>query len=66
MPGVILASNPRLESIPEVIIDNNGKFKYILCKIYVNENAAEFKHVVRGMARSEFHGKNPKVGYTIV
>ena len=42
-----------IEEIPEVEIDANGRFKYIL--IRMNQNGKE-KLVVRGFAWAEYHG----------
>lgn len=41
-------------AVPEVDIDPNGRFKYILIKLYsgVEDN---FKYIVRGYARCGFH-----------
>jgi len=42
-----------LYSIPDVEIDSEGKFKYILVKISGNEN--DSKLIVRGTKKAEFH-----------
>lgn len=55
MPGTLASGNPRLNAVVDVDIDNNGKFKYILCKVFDNEKPAESKLIVRGTARAEFH-----------
>ncbi|KAL4218906.1 14 kDa phosphohistidine phosphatase [Mactra antiquata] len=48
------ASNPKLRAVPDVKIDKNGKFKYILIKVHDPEKEREFKHIVRGTNKS-FH-----------
>ena len=42
-----------LSSVPDVEIDSEGKFKYILVK--VSEGANESKLIVRGTKQAEFH-----------
>ncbi len=43
-----------LKDIKNVDIDPAGKFKYILIRV---RSGNEEKHVVRGYARAEYHGK---------
>lgn len=50
------AKNPKLKAIADVDIDKNGKFKYILIKVHDPSKEREFKHIVRGSARAQFHG----------
>lgn len=57
MPGAVTPSNPRLDSIPNVVLDDNGRFKYILCKVSDAEKNTDWKYIVRGNARAEFHCK---------
>ncbi len=58
MPGALAPSNPRLDAVYDVLIDENGRFKYILCKVYDPDAPADFKYIVRGTARAEFHCKS--------
>ena len=55
MPGALAPSYPRLDAVYDVLIDDNGRFKYILCKVYDPDNPSEFKYIVRGTANAEFH-----------
>jgi phosphohistidine phosphatase len=55
MPGALLATDPRLDVVPDVVIDDTGVFKYILCKVYLADTPAVLKHIVRGTKRAEFH-----------
>ncbi len=57
MPGALIPANPKLEAVYDVMIDDGGRFKYILCKVYDAEKPQEFKHIVRGTSRAEFHCK---------
>lgn len=57
MPGTLASGNPKLSAVADVDIDNNGKFKYILCKVFDTEKPAESKLIVRGTGRAEFHCK---------
>ena len=57
MPGTLRSGNPKLNAIDDVVIDESGKFKYILCKVYDSEKPEENKHIVRGTSRAEFHGE---------
>ncbi|KAL5012004.1 hypothetical protein ScPMuIL_010555 [Solemya velum] len=52
-PGA--AKNPKLASIKDVDIDKHGKFKYILIKVHDPEKDREFKHIVRGTNKAEYH-----------
>ncbi|GFR58081.1 14 kDa phosphohistidine phosphatase-like [Elysia marginata] len=47
--------NPKLRDIPEVEIDKNGKFKYILIKVHDPDIDREFKHIVRGTSKAAYH-----------
>ena len=55
MPGKIQPTNPKLDAVPDVVIDDNGKFKYIQCKIYDPDKTEDWKYIVRGSNRAEFH-----------
>ena len=57
MPGTIPKANTKLAAVPDVIIDNSGRFKYILCKIFDPHDADASKLVIRGTGRAEFHCK---------
>lgn len=49
----------KLEAVPLVDIDNAGRFKYILIKVYGKEKAdgsEPSKLIVRGYKRAEWHG----------
>lgn len=51
----------KLDAIPVVDIDNEGRFKYILIKVYGPEKSdgtEPSKLIVRGYKRAEWHGKN--------
>lgn len=52
-PGAF--KNPKLKAILDVDIDKNGRYKYILCKVHDPEKDREFKHIVRGFSRHEYH-----------
>lgn len=49
--------NPKLQPVVDVDIDKNGKMKYILLKIHDPDKDREFKHVVRGYTKFEYHCK---------
>jgi phosphohistidine phosphatase len=53
-PGA--AKNPKLKAVPDVEIDKNGKFKYILIKVHDPSKEREFKHIVRGSGKAAYHG----------
>ncbi|XP_043220373.1 14 kDa phosphohistidine phosphatase-like isoform X1 [Amphibalanus amphitrite] len=46
-----------LASVPPVEIDPNGRFKYVLAKVYTSPDAGdnEFKYFVRGFQWGAFH-----------
>lgn len=50
------AKNPKLKSVAEVEIDKSGKFKYILIKVHDPSKEREFKHIVRGFSKANYHG----------
>lgn len=53
-------ASEKLASIPEVEIDSDGTFKYILIKVYGAKGSAspdEVKTIVRGFKWGEYHGK---------
>lgn len=45
-----------LDKIPDVIIDPNGVFKYILVYVH-DDNSKQSKPIVRGYKKCKFHGK---------
>ncbi|ESO86341.1 hypothetical protein LOTGIDRAFT_150831 [Lottia gigantea] len=47
--------NPKLTCIPDIQIDKSGKMKYILIKVHDPEKDREFKHIVRGICKAEYH-----------
>lgn len=57
MPGKIAEVNPALATIDDVVIDDSGRFKYILCKVYLNDSKDQAKMIVRGTKQAEFHCK---------
>lgn len=51
--------DPKLEAIPLVDIDDSGRFKYILIKVFGREQAdgtEPSKLIVRGYKRAQWHG----------
>jgi phosphohistidine phosphatase len=53
-------ASEKLASIPEVEIDSDGTFKYVLIKVYGATGSAspdEVKTIVRGFKWGEYHGK---------
>lgn len=54
MPGTVTSENPKLKAVSDVDIDN-GKFKYILCKVFDVEKPSDSKFIVRGTSYAEFH-----------
>jgi len=52
-------SSSALEKIPDVDIDDKGRYKYILIKVTdQNDSSNQSKYVVRGGQRFDFHGKH--------
>lgn len=53
-----MSSCPALENILNVVIDNRGRYKYILVKVTdQNDSSKQSKYVVRGGRAFEYHGK---------
>lgn len=51
-------SSSALEKIPDVGIDDKGRYKYILIKVTdQNDSSNQSKYVVRGGQRFDFHGR---------
>lgn len=54
-----MSIDAKLEAVPLVDIDDEGRFKYILIKVYGKEQAdgtEPSKLIVRGYLRAEWHG----------
>ena len=49
--------NPLLDSVEDVDIDESGRFKYILVKVWPLDDEKTFKYIVRGYKWAEYHGK---------
>jgi phosphohistidine phosphatase len=53
-------ASDNLASVPEVDIDSDGTFKYVLIKVYGSKKSSspeEVKTIVRGFKWGEYHGK---------
>lgn len=52
------SSDARLEAVPQVDLDEQGRFKYILIKLYAKDHKSDnsFKYLVRGYGWAGFHG----------
>ena len=46
-----------LSAVPDVEIDANGRFKYILIKVIDNSGDGVYKYIVRGFDWAGYHGK---------
>ncbi|KAE8582112.1 hypothetical protein XENTR_v10019955 [Xenopus tropicalis] len=44
-----------LVRIPEVDIDPDGTFKYVLIRVHIKEGSEEYKDIVRGYGWAEYH-----------
>lgn len=52
-------ASDKLDAVPIVDIEDSGRFKYILIKVYGREQAdgtEPFKLIVRGYQRAQWHG----------
>ncbi|XP_025410539.1 uncharacterized protein LOC112683638 isoform X2 [Sipha flava] len=57
-------SSSVLQKIPNVGIDNRGRYKYILIKVVdQNDSSNQFKYVVRGGRAFEYHGKSQSLEF---
>lgn len=62
-PLVIITGNmaegasTKFANVPDVDIDANGRFKYILIKVMEKRQDGAFKHIVRGFDWANYHGK---------
>lgn len=55
-------ASDKLDAVPTVDIEDSGRFKYILIKVYGQEQAdgtEPFKLIVRGYQRAQWHGQYP-------
>ena len=50
-------SSPKLLNVPDVEIDANGRFKYVLIKVIDGSHDGAFKYIVRGSDWADYHGK---------
>lgn len=50
-------TSPKLSNIPDVEIDENGRFKYILIKVIDDTHDNVYKYIVRGFAWASYHGR---------
>jgi len=49
----------KLMEVPDIMIDEEGKFKYVLMRLYVEPKSAGMsKLIVRGARWAPFHGKS--------
>lgn len=58
----------KLEAVPLVDIDDEGRFKYILIKVYGREQAdgtEPSKLIVRGYKRAQWHGNEKHFFYVL-
>jgi len=65
MPGAIIQKNPKLEAVYDILIDDGGRFKYILCKVYDPEKPEDSKIIVRGMKTADFHCMIDRIFYIL-
>jgi len=47
--------NAKLAAVPDVDIDEDGKFKYVLIKCYTDDAGKNCKHIVRGYGWAGYH-----------
>ncbi|KAL8600238.1 hypothetical protein ACOMHN_040699 [Nucella lapillus] len=47
--------NEKLAGVTDAVIEETGRFKYILIKVHDKDVDGVFKHVVRGSVRAQFH-----------
>ena len=50
-------TSTKISSVPDVDIDANGRFKYILIKVMDKTQGGAFKYIVRGFDWADYHGK---------
>ena len=62
-PQILVTANmaegtsTKFPHVPDVDIDANGRFKYILIKVMDTTQAGTFKYIVRGFDWADYHGK---------
>ena len=49
-----------LDEVEDVDIDDNGRFKYVLIKLYHPNYEENYKYIVRGYKWAGFHGKRTR------
>ena len=49
-------ANVHLDEVEDVDIDANGRFKYVLIKLYHPDSEENYKYIVRGYKWAGFHG----------
>lgn len=57
-PAFVIMSAECLAKIPEVDLDPNGVFKYVLIRVH-SKNDDSHVDIVRGYAWAEYHGRDP-------
>lgn len=57
-PAFAIMSAERLAKIPEVDLDPNGVFKYVLIRVHSKDDES-YVDIVRGYAWAEYHGRDP-------
>ena len=61
-PQAIITANmaegtsTKFPNVPDVDIDANGRFKYILIKVMDKTPGGAFKYIVRGFDWADYHG----------
>lgn len=56
-PTFAIMSAERLAKIPEVDLDPNGVFKYVLIRVHSKDDES-YVDIVRGYAWAEYHGRD--------
>ena len=50
-----MSKEDKFNAIPDVDLDPDGRFKYVLIKVYSGKGD-EYKYIVRGYTWADFHG----------
>lgn len=50
-----MSEKAKLDAVQDVDIDENGKFKYVLIKIYTDDEGLNCKNIVRGYGWAGYH-----------
>ena len=50
-----MSVDEKFKAVPDVDIDPDGRFKYVLIKVYSGQGD-DFKHIVRGYTWAGYHG----------